>query len=224
MAFASNFGRILSPTFQPNSQAKKAGGWWDLNGTITSCIAAYQPKGAASYAASLVNLTGNTDYDATETTQPGWDATNGWTNYDAAANLDTGVVFDSVDMSMIVRYANFDYTKSSQYPTIVGVNVWRKKFTMVVYNQPRIYYSWGDASITKWDVGASAVVAMTQKIGYYNGSVVGTCSPTYEGISNTTIRIFNGEDAYLSILAFAIYDSVLTSTQVGLLTTAMNDL
>ena len=56
MAFASNFGRILSPTFQPNSQAKKAGGWWDLNGTITSCIAAYQPKGAASYAASKVNL------------------------------------------------------------------------------------------------------------------------------------------------------------------------
>ena len=28
MAFASNFGRILSPTFQPNSQAKKAGGWY----------------------------------------------------------------------------------------------------------------------------------------------------------------------------------------------------
>lgn len=205
-------------------RAAAGGGWWDLNGTITSCVAAYQPKGAASYAASLVNLTGNTDYNATEIAEPGWDSTNGWTNYDAAANLDTGVVFDSINMSMIVRFANYDPTKSSSYAVIVGQRLFRKNFSISAYIQARIYFEWGDGSVSISGVGTTGVAALTQNVGYYNGSVVGTISAINSGISNTNIRIFSGQDAYLSILAFAIYDSVLTSTQIGNLTTAMNAL
>lgn len=219
MTFGSVFGRTFSPTFQPSSQAA-SDTWWDLNGTITSCVAAYQPKGAASYAASLVDLSGNGN-DATEVAAPGWDSTNGWTNYDVTAKIDTGVVFDSVDMSMIVRYANYDITKSSNYAPIVGIDVFRKNFCINVFSQPRIYYQWGDGAIAEYDASTTGVAALTQKVGYYNGSLVGTISPTYEGVSNTNLTIFGGGDAYLSILAFAIYSEVLTSTQVGNLTTAM---
>ena len=35
------------------------GGWWDDDGAIGCCVGAWQPKGAASYAASLLDLSGN---------------------------------------------------------------------------------------------------------------------------------------------------------------------
>ena len=78
MTFGSTFGRVLSPTFQPSSQAAAGGGWWDLNGTITSCVAAYQPKGAASYAASKVNLANPGTYNLSDGVAPNWDTGTGW--------------------------------------------------------------------------------------------------------------------------------------------------
>ena len=41
---------------------------WYLAGGVSAanCVAAYLAKGAASYAASKANLTGDTDYDLTE--------------------------------------------------------------------------------------------------------------------------------------------------------------
>lgn len=79
MTFGSTFGRVLSPTFQPSSQAAAAAGsWWDLNGTLTSCVAAYQPKGAADYAASKVNLANPGTYDLSDGVAPNWDTGTGW--------------------------------------------------------------------------------------------------------------------------------------------------
>lgn len=53
---------------------------WYLSGGIdpATCRAAYQPIGAANYAASLVNLAHPGTNDATEGTAPAWDAVNGW--------------------------------------------------------------------------------------------------------------------------------------------------
>jgi len=63
MTFASTFGRVLSPTFQPNSQA--VGGKWWLAGNINpaNCVAAYQAKGAANLASAKVNLANPGTYD-----------------------------------------------------------------------------------------------------------------------------------------------------------------
>lgn len=54
-ALGSRYG-IQGALGRSVKRASGGGGWWDLNGTITGCVAAYQPKGAASYAASKVNL------------------------------------------------------------------------------------------------------------------------------------------------------------------------
>jgi len=54
--------------------------WW-LSGGINAAnaIVVYQPKGAASYAASLVNLANPGTYDAYAGSAPTWAAGTGWT-------------------------------------------------------------------------------------------------------------------------------------------------
>jgi len=66
MAFNSTFGRVFSPTFQPRSVASGVEPWW-LSGGIAAanCVAAYQPKGAASLEASYVNLANPGTYNLT---------------------------------------------------------------------------------------------------------------------------------------------------------------
>ena len=67
MTFGSTFGRTFSPTFQPSSQAAANASWWLAGGiAAANCVAAWRAKGAASYAASKVNLTGNAAYDLGE--------------------------------------------------------------------------------------------------------------------------------------------------------------
>lgn len=53
------------------------GNWWEAGGA-TGCVLAYQPKGAASYAASKVNLANPGTYDAADITAPTWSSGNGW--------------------------------------------------------------------------------------------------------------------------------------------------
>lgn len=50
--------------------------WWLVAGK--TCILAYAPKGAASYAASLVNLSNPGTYDAAEGVAPSFNAATGW--------------------------------------------------------------------------------------------------------------------------------------------------
>jgi len=55
---------------------------WYLSGGVAAanCVAAYQPQGAASFAASLLDLTGNGNHavDPGGAATPAWDAVNGW--------------------------------------------------------------------------------------------------------------------------------------------------
>ena len=81
--------------------------WWLTGGiSAANCIAAYQPKGAADYAASKVNLAKPGTYDAADgTAYPTWSAAAGWiaatTGY-----LTTGItVSTNTSWSFIARYA-----------------------------------------------------------------------------------------------------------------------
>ncbi len=102
--------RILSlggPEYQmPKGGAAPA--WWYVPGK--TCIAAYQPKGAASYAASKVNLANPGTYDATEGVAPAWDAAIGWSFDGVTQYLDTGVLYDTTGQkgSMIVHLTSTD--------------------------------------------------------------------------------------------------------------------
>ena len=70
-----------------------------------TCIAAYQPKGAADLAASYVNLITPGTYNAAPGTAPTFDAATGWTFNGSTQYLTTGVVPAS-GYSMLVRVAD----------------------------------------------------------------------------------------------------------------------
>lgn len=242
MTFGSVFGRTFSPTFQPKSQAVVAGGgWWDLNGTITSCVAAYQPKGAASYAASKVNLTGNTTYDATEGNAPPWDATTGWGSFTSDnKHLKTGIT-PSNDQSYSMIFRCLTSPASGTWaigswnttgPGIFAIRPWRapaKTYGSTFGN--------GNGSVNDLsDNTGSTVFAVAGDKAYIDGdydvSLPGWSGATPRsiyigglnygaGVGDSVLRdsCFGGY-----ILAVAIYSATLTSTQVGALTTAMNAL
>ena len=232
MTFGSVFGRTFSPTFQPSSQAaaSSASTWWDLNGTITSCVAAYQAKGAASYAASLTDLSGNSN-DATEGNAPDWDVTNGWkfvkTNNDY---LKTGII-PADNYSVAFRYsdavneATFELSSLKNTPN----NCYFELNASISANMRFLY---GDKAMTiSGGYKLNGIMVMTSAAGYYNGEKVGEIpaytwnGTTYEviiGGRNTNGNIGNYANVYVQ--AAAIYSGTLTPTQVGNLTTAMNAL
>lgn len=232
MTFGSVFGRTFSPTFQPSSQAAKAaGGWWDLDGTITSCVAAYQPKGAASYAASLADLSGN-DNDATEGTAPAWGATDGWKFDGVNDYLKTSVVPGTdQSCSMIIRYSDAVFDDYRWMFGVMVTNVGSFGYGRYKASAPVKFANGGQVTV-KVTLPSAAVAAVAGNQGYLDGS---TCGGTISGYGTGTMRtIFIGclhaandtASSYCQtyVQAVAIYNAVLTSTQVGLLTTAMNAL
>jgi len=81
--------------------------WWLAGGVAAAnCVAAYQPKGAASYAASKINLANPGTYDATEGVAPSWDVATGWAFNGSTMYLETGIVPSASDWSFIVQFAN----------------------------------------------------------------------------------------------------------------------
>ena len=55
-------------TVRESGVAVATSNWWVVAGR--TCVVAYQPKGAATYAASLVNLANPGTYDAVEVDAP----------------------------------------------------------------------------------------------------------------------------------------------------------
>jgi len=221
MAFASNFGRILSPTFQPNSQAM-LGGWWLAGGIPASnCIAAYQSKGAASYTASKVNLANPGKYDAAEGTAPDWDATNGWTFDGSTQYLTTGITpVNNQTWSFISRYSDTTnqggFTIGSFNERYVGIQPVRSDNTVG-------YWSGGPACVAPSLTAGILCVAGSK--GYRNGSFDGNIE--FQSGLFAALNIGRASLTYQyagKIQAIAIYNATLTTSQISALTTAMNDL
>ena len=78
--------------------------WWDLDGAILTCVAAYQPKGAASLAASYVNLANPGTYDAVVGVAPAWAAGTGWTFNGATQYLTSAIPYVS-NWSFLMAYS-----------------------------------------------------------------------------------------------------------------------
>lgn len=221
MTFGSTFGRAFSPTFQLKSQAAVAGGgWWDLNGTITSCLSAFQPKGAASYAASLLDLSGN-GYDAVEgvSRDPSkWDSTNGWQCYSGSSNTTFRTSHKgATGMTGIARFSN-----ASGYYLFGIINRWG-----VDPSGTGISYT-NNSTVTISPALTSGIVALTNSKGYRNGVLDTDGIGNRTGLENFYIGIGSSEEYSFNFLgyiqAIAFYSTTLTSTQIGNLTTAMNAL
>ena len=134
--------------------------WWQVPGA--TCIAAYQPKGAADLAASYVNLASPGTYNATWSgASPSWSASNGWicstSNY-----LRTGVVPVDGDF-YIARYSN-----AAIGVYIAGVLSGASK-TQALVQTTTVLYCYGTTDRTKTPTLAGGVVAVTKTQAYRDG-------------------------------------------------------
>ena len=198
--------------------AAASANWWEPSGTFT-CVAAYQAKGAASLAASYVNLANPGTYDVSVISAPSFNTATGWTFNGSSHRLHTGIAL-SATTTVIVRVAN---TASTSGPAIGAQSGDPARFRIYPRYANELYYSFSstqDPANTAGAGVASGVIALTPTAIYVDGS-----SRESFTASAATLNIaigFDGNQYYTGdILAVAIYSTSLDATQVGEITTAM---
>lgn len=189
--------------------------WWEAGGA-SGAVAVYQPKGAASLAASYTDLSG-TGNDAAPGVAPTWSESDGWV-WNGSAYLTTTIVPSNSD-TIIVRFA-----------LIPASN----KFLAGVQNN--YIQAWGSQFRRSSTVRSytpslgTGVICMAGNIAYKNGvagnSIATGTAPSqvyYIGALNNSGSPY-GELSSGSIQALAIYDNALSAAQVAAVTTAMQAL
>jgi hypothetical protein len=207
-----------------------ASNWWEAGGA-TGAVAVYQPKGAASYAASLTDLSGNGN-DATEVmeTPPTWATGTGWT-FAGAGALNTGVApRTSREWSAFARVKNVNVAGSITYQAALGSRITSgARFYLVFINPNDLNASYGQGYFANYYMGAitSGVMAMAGADGYRDGIDVVDIS-TYNG--DISFAVYIGAmnqggtrvyDLFGDVLAVAIYNNTLDATKVAAVSAAM---
>lgn len=229
-ALASRYG--ISPlgrgVIRPAS-----GGWW-LSGGIAAanCIAAYQPKGAADYAASKVNLANPGTYNAVDgSAYPTWTNTSGWTFNGSTQYLNTGVI-PSIDQSWsaIIRHYATDVANTcvlfSRSGPSIDFGIYQSSDTVLYpHNGKNV------SIVIPTILNVNSVLAVVGNRGYKDGVLLTGVIPI--GNSPATQPIFigaandSGQPLYFwrgNVYCAAIYNTVLSEPQVFALTNAMNAL
>lgn len=221
MTFSGGFSKVFRPVFDPGLTALP----WYRAGGAPLPVAAYQPKGAASLAASYINLANPGTYDAAPGTAPTLTA-DGWSFNGTTQYLMTGIVPKSdQDQTMIVRYSGRD--ASVRY--LCGQYDATNRSLSILYDASptgTVYWRNGDVLAAASVATASAVLAISGVNWYKNGLVgSGTMGawagaatlPMYIGaINGVAGNLFNG-----SVQAFAYYNTTLTAPQVAAVSAAM---
>lgn len=203
---------------------------WYLSGGIAAanCVAAYAAKGAASLAASYVNLTGNATYNCSApVAAPTWNATDGWIFNGSTQYLTTGVTpVNDLTWSAICRFSG---GTDAAYQTIFGY----------YYDNDRGFRitNTGDGEVVIYSNGKSispapkllgGILAIAGNKGYRDGVVdTGTIAASSGDLGVVFIgSLSNRGDPALfyfggKMQLIAFYNKALSATEVGVLTTAM---
>lgn len=203
---------------------------WYLAGGISAanCVAAYQPKGAASLAASYSNLANPGTNDAAPGVAPTFNAATGWTFNGSTQYLTSVTPADG--WSIFIQYTNLAavdsisligcYKDSApdgawliQRQTADGMHARAGALTNEAVNAPVLAAgNYGFAGKTAYRNGAAEPNAIT--------AGTGTGTPLYIGAldyNNGTAIQFAG----LEVCAVAIYSATITGPQALALATAM---
>lgn len=221
MTFGAVFPRAMRPAFGPGlAAAAAAGNWWEAGGA-TGCVAAYQPKGAASLAASYVNLANPGTYDAAPGTAPTWNSTDGWTG-DGTRYLTTGIS-PSNTWSYIARISGV--TANAPFGSRAGIGnqeVW-------IFPTSGANSLWSNGARTT-DAGTTyptGVVAIADRGRYFNGSLIASDIPAQTFTSTYPLLLCAWSNAGTptgftgKIQAIAFYNTTLTAPMVAAISTAM---
>lgn len=212
-----------------------ASGWWDNSGTISGCVAAYQPIGAASLAASYVNLQDPGTYDAAPGTAPTFAAATGWTFNGSSQYLTTGVTpANDQTWSVLMRFSNGatqgggGAAAFGSYRTIGGT---RRFYYITHYVDNNAYVSNGGQSARSPGIDSGVVGfrgAQPFRNGSDDGSTLAAGSAGAHGpmMIGSAINPDDGGSLWWSgkIQAIAIYSATLTAGEVATLTTLMSAL
>lgn len=205
-------------------QAAAAAGWWVVAGK--TCVAAYQPKGAASYAASLTDLSGSGNH-ATEGTPPSWASATGWAFVWPTKKqyLQTGVVPTGA-YSMFIRFTN-----ATLGDCFIGggIGAGDTRFAIDIrYGTSSIRYFYGNAAPNVAPIISAGVVGLAGPTGYRNGVAEGNPLGTFTG---TGVAIYigaynnngtaTGAQGPGKIQAAAIYSGTLSAPEAATLSAAM---
>lgn len=208
--------------------------WWLAGGvSAANCVAAYQPKGAASLAASYVNLANPGTYDASApVAAPTFDTATGWTFNGSTQHLLTGIVPANLTYTYIVRFSDGP-TSGGGYSTVLSSYngnsqcVWMSTKNTAGYRM----YGHGNLLNSSGAAAAAGVQAIVGNGAYFNGSSEGTIPTGSTPTPQITIATLNngGTPATSTTFAFngkiqaiAIYNTTLTAPQVAAISAAMS--
>jgi uncharacterized protein (TIGR03790 family) len=202
--------------------------WWQAGGA-TGCVAAYQPYGATSLAASYSNLANPGTYAAAPGDAPTWDGVNGWVFNGTTDYLTTGIT-PTGSFSAIVMYSYLADNVAAIQTVFGSVGATATRFSI----RPRtdatnnVTYGLGALGATTPEI-LTGTLAIAGSWGYREGI---TDTNTLGGWSGTGAEIYigarnsSGPGSYASvhIQALAVYSTTLTHAQIAAITTAMEAL
>ena len=198
------------------------GNWWEPTTGSYTVVAAYQAKGAASLAASYVNLANPGTNDLTVGTAPTFDTSTGWTFNGSSNYLKTGVIPNS-DYTVFVRFSSGSGCLIGTTSTAFGE---APIFALRQFPADRNWYNNGDRY--QGNTWTSGVMCTAGKVAYRDGTSQGSISGgsntwSYQFTVGARNLINGGCDQYLTgnIQAVAIYSTTLDATQVAEITTNM---
>lgn len=211
---------------EAESSVAAAAGWWEVSGK--TCVAAYQPKGAASYAASLSNLANPGTYDAAEGVAPTWATGTGWTFNGSTQWLTSGITPGAPQgWSLILAYTG---RADGGWASLTGIDGGAGYGLILAEWSSGIpyFYNGGSAYGSNGDLPAAGVIAVANDGGFIDGTQELTIASATVNYSTNTVVIggigaggsANSFKAFTCV-AWAIYSDALTDGEVATLTTAM---
>jgi len=212
--------------FQPRA-ASAAKTWWDNNGAISGCVAAYAPKGAADLASSYINLANPGTYNASPGVAPTFNMANGWTLDGSSQILTTGAIPVPGSWSMLVQFTGWTNPAANfktPFGTLANSSRWFGVYSLSAGSIRTLIGSGtadngSDANwITSGNYGIVGNKLFKNGIAQSNVITVGT-------VNTVTIDIRIGgyatNYAAITICAAAIYNAVLYDAGVSAITPAI---
>lgn len=196
--------------------------WWDEGRGL--CVGAWQAKGAASQAASYLDLSGNGNNLALGVA-PTWASGTGWTFNGTTQWLNSGITPANNSWTQIVLFSSL--TNSG---IVMGVESGSRAWFRP--NIGAVQYGFGATVLSAGAALTGGVLAAYNAAntiyGYRNGVIDGSVASTSGSLTNTVYlgcRNLAGSPqlfAAANIQAAAIYSGTLTAPEVATITAAMN--
>lgn len=198
--------------------------WWLTGGiSVTSCIAAYQPKGASSLESSYINIANPGVYNTVLGIAPTFDTEVGWMFLTASSQYLKTLITPSNGWSAFIRYSNHVHTNNACL--FAGVVTGVKYFGVQKGSAAQYYFENQNYLLISETLPSSGIVGIAGQQGYFNGAAKGgKIGETGGAYGTINIAASYSPSGYCTeyVQAFAIYNTILTDLQVAALTNAMS--